>query len=76
MVKKKEILTAVVVRQRKPLRRSDGSYIRFDDNAVVILAKNLKDPFEPKANRVFGPIPKEIVDLGYQRIGSLAPEVV
>ena len=76
MVKKKEILTAVVVRQRKPLRRSDGSYIRFDDNAVVILAKNLKDPFEPKANRVFGPIPREIVDLGYQKIGSLAPEVV
>ena len=76
MVKKKEILTAVVVRQRKPLRRSDGSYIRFDDNAVVILAKNLKDPFEPKANRVFGPIPREIVDLGYQRIGSMAPEVV
>ena len=76
MVKKKEVLTAVVVRQRKSLRRKDGSYIRFDDNAVVILAKNPKDPFEPKANRVFGPIPREIVDLGYQKIGSLAPEVV
>lgn len=76
MVKKKEVLTAVVVRQRKPLRRKDGSYIRFDDNAVVVLAKNPKDPFEPKANRVFGPIPREIVDLGYQKIGSLAPEVV
>ncbi|MES2134839.1 MAG: 50S ribosomal protein L14 [Patescibacteria group bacterium] len=76
MVKKKEVLTAVVVRQRKSFRRVDGSYIRFDDNAVVILSKNAKDPFEPKANRVFGPIPREIVDLGYQKIGSLAPEVV
>ncbi len=76
MVKKKDILTAVVVRQRKAFRRVDGSYIRFDDNAVVILAKNAKDPFEPKANRVFGPIPRELVDLGYQKIGSLAPEVV
>ncbi len=75
-VKKKEVLTAVVVRQKKPFRRKDGSYVRFDDNAVVILAKNPKDPFEPKANRVFGPIPREIVELGYQKIGSLAPEVV
>lgn len=75
-VKKKEVLTAVVVRQRKPFRRKDGSYVRFDDNAVVILAKNPKDPFEPKANRVFGPIPREIVDMGYQKIGSLAPEIV
>lgn len=76
MVKKKDVLTAVVVRQKKPFRRTDGSYIRFDDNAVVILAKNAKDPFEPKANRVFGPIPREVVELGYQKIGSLAPEVV
>jgi large subunit ribosomal protein L14 len=76
MVKKKEVLTAVVVRQKKPFRRDDGSYIRFDDNAVVILAKNPKDPFEPKANRVFGPIPREIVEIGYQKIGSMAPEVV
>lgn len=76
MVKKKEVLTAVVVRQKKPFRRSDGSYIRFDDNAVVVLSKNVKDPFEPKANRVFGPIPREIVELGYQKIGSMAPEVV
>lgn len=76
MVKKKEVLTAVVVRQKKAFRRVDGSYIRFDDNAVVILSKNAKDPFEPKANRVFGPIPREIVELGYQKIGSMAPEVV
>ncbi|MBV9349358.1 MAG: 50S ribosomal protein L14 [Patescibacteria group bacterium] len=76
MVKKKEVLTAVVVRQKKAYRRADGSYIRFDDNAVVILSKNAKDPFEPKANRIFGPIPREIVELGYQKIGSMAPEVV
>src|SRR3989344_8078795 len=76
MVKKKEVLHGVIVRQVKAFRRADGSYIRFDDNAVVILAKNPKDPFEPKANRIFGPIPREIVDLGYQKIGSLAPEVV
>ncbi len=76
MVKKKEVLHGVVVRQIKPFRRRDGSYIRFDDNAVVILAKNPKDPFEPKANRVFGPIPREIVERGYQKIGSLAPEIV
>ena len=75
-VKKKDKLRAVVVRQRKPFRRKDGSYIRFDDNAVVILAQNPKDPFEPKANRIFGPMPREIVEMGYQKIGSLAPEVV
>ena len=76
MVKKKDVLHAVVVRQKKAFRRVDGSYIRFDDNAVVILAKNEKDPYEPKANRVFGPIPREIVEKGYQKIGSQAPEVI
>ena len=75
-VKKKDVLTAVVVRQKKPMRRKDGSYIRFDDNAVVILNKGSKDKTEPKANRIFGPIPREIAELGYQRIASLAPEVV
>lgn len=75
-VKKKDVLHGVVVRQRKAFRRVDGSYIRFDDNAVVILSKNEKDPFEPKANRVFGPIPREIVEKGYQKIGSLSPEVI
>ncbi|MEK7530379.1 MAG: 50S ribosomal protein L14 [Patescibacteria group bacterium] len=76
MVKKKDVLLGVVVRTVNKFRRKDGSYIRFDDNAVVVLAKNPKDPFEPKANRIFGPIPREIVELGYQKIGSLAPEVV
>lgn len=71
--KKKDIVRAVVVRQSQPFRRKDGSYIRFDDNAVVIVEKGKK---EPKANRVFGPIPREVAEAGYQRIASLAPEVV
>ena len=72
-VKKKDVLRAVVVRQVKSYRRKDGSYIRFDDNAVVIVEKGKK---EPKANRVFGPIPREVVEAGYQKIGSLAPEIL
>lgn len=75
-VKKKEVHRAVVVRQVKPLRRKDGSYIRFDENAVVLITGSGKEPKEPKANRVFGPIPREVVEAGYQRIGSLAPEIV
>ena len=75
-VKKKDILTAVVVRQRKPFRRKDGSYIRFDENAVVILETGGKDKKEPKAGRIFGPIPRELQELGYQTIISRAPEVV
>ncbi len=71
--KKKEVLEAVVVRQTKPFRRADGSYLRFDENAVVILEKGKKDP---RGGRVFGPIPREIGELGYQKIASLAPEVV
>ncbi len=72
-IKKKDVCYAVVVRQTKPFRRKDGSYIRFDDNAVVILEKGKK---EPKAGRIFGPIPREIGELGYQKITSLAPEVI
>ena len=72
-VKKKDVLRAVVVRQTKALRRKDGSYIRFDENAVVIIEKDKK---EPRAGRVFGPIPREISERGYQRIASLAPEVL
>ncbi len=71
--KKKDILYAVVVRQKAPFRRKDGSYIRFDENAVVIVVKDKK---EPVAGRVFGPIPREIGEVGYQKIISLAPEVV
>jgi len=75
-VKKKDVLRAVVVRQRKPFRRKDGSYIRFDENAVVIIEGTGKSPKEPKAGRIFGPIPRELQELGYQTIISRAPEVV
>ena len=71
LVKKKDVLRAVVVRQRKPFRRKDGTYIRFDDNAVVIL-----DGKEPKGGRIFGPIPREIKERGYNTIASLAEELV
>jgi len=71
--KKKDVLYGVIVRQRKPLRRADGSYIRFDENAVVIIDKV---KHEPVAGRVFGPIPREIADLGFKKIASLAPEIV
>lgn len=76
LVKKKEVHRAVVVRQKKAYRRKDGSYVRFDENAVVLVVGSGKEPKEPKANRVFGPIPREVVERGYQKIASLAPEVV
>ncbi len=72
-VKKKDVVVGVVVRQRKTYRRADGSYIRFDENAVVIVDKVKKDP---KGGRIFGPIPRELGELGFQKIVSLAPEVV
>jgi len=70
-VKKKDKVRAVIVRQRKEFRRKDGSYIRFDENAAVIL-----DGKEPKGTRIFGPIAREIRDKGYNKIVSLAPEVL
>ena len=72
-VKKKDVHQAVVVRQKKAFRRKDGSYIRFDENAVVILEKGKQDP---KGGRIFGPIPRELQEKGYQKIVSLAPEVL
>jgi len=72
-VKKKDVLRAVVVRQKAAFRRKDGSYIRFDENAVVILEKEKNEPI---AGRIFGPIPREISELGFQTIISRAPEVV
>lgn len=71
-VKKKDIVKGVIVRQQKPFRRKDGSYVSFDDIAVVLI----DDKGEPKAGRVFGPIPRELAERGYQKIISLAPEVV
>ena len=74
--KKKDVVKAVVVRQRKAFRRKDGSYVRFDENAVVIIEGTGKSPKEPKGGRIFGPIPRELSELGYQTIISRAPEVV
>jgi large subunit ribosomal protein L14 len=71
IVKKKEVVRAVIVRQKKAFRRKDGTYIRFDDNAAVILAGE-----EPKGNRIFGPVPRELKDRGYVKIISLAAEVL
>ena len=71
VVKKKEVHKALIVRQKNVFRRSDGSYIRFDDNAVVIL-----DGTEPKGGRIFGPIPREIKEGGFTKIVSLAEEIV
>ena len=71
-VKDGEIVFAVMVRARKPLRRPDGSYVVFDDNAVVIVAKDKN----PRGTRVFGPVARELRDKGYMKIISLAPEVV
>ncbi|OGE78278.1 MAG: 50S ribosomal protein L14 [Candidatus Doudnabacteria bacterium RIFCSPHIGHO2_01_FULL_46_14] len=72
-VKKGEKVYAVIVRTRKEVRRSDGSYIRFDENAAVLINKESK---EPKGTRIFGPIPRELRDLGFTKIVSLAPEVI
>lgn len=70
-VKKKDVVKAVIVRQRDAFRRADGSYIRFDENAAVIL-----DGTEPKGGRIFGPVARELRDRGYAKIISLAAEVV
>ncbi|MBI2409814.1 50S ribosomal protein L14 [Candidatus Kaiserbacteria bacterium] len=74
-VKKKDIYRAVVVRQTKPFGRKDGSHIRFDDNAVVLIEKQGKE-MGPKGNRIFGPVPRELSERGWHAIVSLAPEVV
>jgi len=73
IVKKGDVVHAVLVRTKKEVRRSDGSYIRFDDNAAVIIDTKSKDM---KGTRVFGPIARELRNLGYQKIISLAPEVL
>ncbi|MDP1883919.1 MAG: 50S ribosomal protein L14 [Candidatus Moranbacteria bacterium] len=71
LVKKGDKVKAVIVRQSKAIRRKDGTYIRFDENAAVIL-----DGKEPKGTRIFGPIAREIREKGYSKIISLAPEVL
>lgn len=72
VVKKGQVVRAVVVRVRKNVRRPDGSYIRFDDNAAVIL----RDDKEPQGTRIFGPVARELRDKRYTKIVSLAPEVL
>jgi large subunit ribosomal protein L14 len=71
-VKSGEVVRAVVVRQTSPLRRPDGSYIRFDDNAAVILT----DALNPKGTRIFGPVARELREKQFMKIISLAPEVL
>ncbi len=71
-VKKGDVVKAVIVRQKKAFRRKDGSYIRFDDNAAVILDNNK----EPKGGRIFGPVARELKERGFDKIVSMAPEVL
>ena len=71
-VKKKSVVRAVVVRTRNQIRRKDGSTIKFDDNAAIIIG----DDKQPRGTRIFGPVPRELRDQGYAKIVSLAPEVL
>jgi len=71
-VKKGDVVRAVIVRTRRPVRRPDGSYIRFDENAAVIV----DEAHNPRGTRIFGPVARELRDRGYMRIVSLAPEVL
>jgi len=71
-IKKKEIVKAVLVRQRAAMRRHDGSYVRFDENAAVVV----DDKKEPRATRIFGPIPREMREKGYESIFTMAEEIV
>jgi len=72
-VKKHDVVRAIVIRQRKAFRRADGSYIRFDDNACVILEGKTKDP---KGGRILGPVPREIKEKGFEKVAALAEELV
>jgi large subunit ribosomal protein L14 len=71
-VKKGEVVRAVVVRTRQPIRREDGSYLRFDNNAIVIIDKDLN----PRGTRIFGPVARELREKNFMKIVSLAPEVL
>lgn len=72
VVKKGEVVKCVIARAKKPLRRPDGTHIRFDDNAVIIIDKD----GSPKGTRIFGPVARELREKGYMKIASLAPEVL
>ncbi len=71
-VKKHDVVRAVIIRQRKAFKRKDGSYVRFDDNACVILETG-KDP---KGGRIFGPVPRELKEKGFEKIAALAEEII
>ena len=71
-MKKGEVVRAVVVRTRQPIRREDGSYLRFDNNAIVIIDKDLN----PRGTRIFGPVARELREKNFMKIVSLAPEVL
>jgi len=71
-IKKKAVVKAIVVRQKKAFRRKDGSYIRFNENAAILV----NEKKEPIGNRIFGPIPREIRERGYSKAAGLAPELV
>ncbi len=73
LVKKSEVIHAVIVRQKKEIRRNDGTYIRFSENAAVLIDRKSK---EPKGSRIFGPVARELRTVGFQKIISLAPEVL
>lgn len=73
LVKKSEVVHAVIVRQKKEVRRNDGTYIRFSENAAVLIDRKSK---EPKGSRIFGPVARELRTVGFQKIISLAPEVL
>ena len=73
LVKEHEVVRAVIIRQRKSFRRKDGSYIRFDDNACVILEGKTKDP---KGNRITGPVPREIKEKRFEKVAALAEELI
>jgi large subunit ribosomal protein L14 len=71
-IKKKDIVKVVIVRQKFPIKRKDGSYIRFDENAVVLI----NDKKEPIASRIFGPIPRDLKEKGFEKIVTMAEEIV
>jgi large subunit ribosomal protein L14 len=73
LVKKHDVVRAVIIRQKKEFKRSDGSYIRFDDNACVILEGKTKDP---KGGRIIGPVAKEVREKGFEKVAALAEELV
>lgn len=74
-VKKKDVVKGVIVRTVKPYRRRDGSYVSFDDNAIVLIEKQGKE-MGPRGNRVFGPVPRELTEKGWANIAGIAPEIV